>query len=92
MNGRMIMFKVQTKQCATCIYRPDSPLDLKALEAAIADPSMPGFFCGYRVCHHSEDACCAGFWARYKDHFTLGQVAQRLNMVAYVQEDCHDRS
>ena len=26
-------FRVQTKQCSTCIYKPSSTLDLKRLEA-----------------------------------------------------------
>jgi hypothetical protein len=30
------MFKVQKRACSTCIYRSDSPLDLKALEAQVA--------------------------------------------------------
>lgn len=78
-------FKVQRSQCATCIYRPDSPLDLQALEAAVADNY--GGFTGHRICHHSKDACCAGFWARHKDKFALGQIAQRLNGVEFVQDD-----
>jgi hypothetical protein len=80
-------FHVQQKPCRSCIYRTESPLDLSRLEAAIADPQMPGFFTTYRVCHHSEDVCCAGFWARHRDAFTLGQVAQRLGVVEYVQVD-----
>lgn len=81
------MLKVQRRQCATCIYRPASPLDLEKLEAEIADPQMPGYFTGHRICHHTEDAVCAGFWARYKDRFTLGQLAQRLGWVRLVTED-----
>lgn len=77
--------RVQRKQCATCIYRPDSPLDLKQLEAAVADEH--GGFRGHRVCHHSNDACCAGFWARHKDKFQLGQLAQRLGVVQLVDDD-----
>lgn len=73
--------------CATCIYRPDSSLNIKKLEADVADPHMKGFFKGYRVCHHSKDLCCRGFWEKHKDHFTLGQLAQRLNLVEYVDED-----
>ena len=83
-------FLVQARPCATCIYRPDSALDLAALEAVIADPQMGGYFAGYRACHHSPDAsgiCCAGFWARHKDHFTLGQLAQRLGWVKKVPVD-----
>lgn len=78
-------FKVQSPACATCIYRPDSPLDIARLEAAIADPH--GGFTGHRVCHHSHDACCAGFWARHRDKFALGQIAQRLGMVRFVEEE-----
>lgn len=81
------MFKVQKKQCKTCIYRKTSTLDIKNLEAQIADKFMEGYFKGHRVCHHSKDACCKGFWDRHKDHFTAGQLAQRLNFVEFVDED-----
>lgn len=82
-------FKVQKRQCSTCIYRPDSVLDLKRLEAQIADPHMEGFFIGSRACHHAPDGdvCCRGFWNRHKDNFTLGQIAQRLGFVEFVQVD-----
>lgn len=79
-------FPVQAKQCATCIYRPHSPLDLEALEAEIRDPHSG--FSSYRICHHSEDACCRGFWDRHKDEFALGQIAQRLGVVKLVEDDC----
>ena len=79
-------FRVQRRQCSTCIYRPDTPLDLERFEAAIADPHGCGFK-GHRICHHSKDVCCAGFWARHKDEFPMGQVAQRLNMVEFVEVD-----
>lgn len=79
------MFKVQSKPCDTCIYRTDSALDIKVLEAQIADKY--GGFKGHRICHHSEDACCRGFWQRHKDEFQLGQIAQRLGMVQFVDDD-----
>jgi hypothetical protein len=79
------MFKVQKKQCKTCIYSPDSPLNLEALEKAIDDGY--GGFIGHRTCHHSDDVCCAGFWARHKDKFQMGQIAQRLGMVELVEID-----
>lgn len=81
------MFKVQKKACSTCIYRKDSTLNLKKLEDDVKDPYMEGFFAGYRVCHHSDDVCCRGFWNRHKNKFTLGQVAQRLGLVKYVSVD-----
>jgi hypothetical protein len=80
------MFKVQKKMCATCIYRPDSPLDLKRLEDAVRDPSGFKGFRTYRICHHSENVCCRGFWEAHKDEFQLGQIAQRLGMVEFVTE------
>lgn len=79
--------RVQTKLCETCIYRQDSPLNLDVLEAEIADQHMEGHFDGYRICHHSKDAVCAGFWAKHKDDFMMGQVAQRLGFVKLVQDD-----
>jgi hypothetical protein len=79
------MFKVQQRQCKTCIYRSDSPLDLEVLEEQIADGY--GGFKGHRICHHSKDVCCRGFWEQHKDKFQLGQVAQRLGMVEFVDID-----
>ena len=79
------MFEVQAKACATCIYRKDSQLDIKRLEAQIADRF--GGFNGYRECHHARrgsKVCCRGFWNRHKDKFQIGQIAQRLNFVKFV--------
>jgi hypothetical protein len=78
-------FKVQQKMCATCIYRPDSPLDLKKLEDDVRDRHMG--FNGFRICHASNDACCRGFWDAHKDEFATGQIAQRLNAVEFVNVD-----
>ena len=76
--------------CATCIYRPDSPLDLKKLEDDVRERvrGKPiDFFKGYRICHHSKNVCCRGFWQRHKDKFQLGQMAQRLGLVEFVEVD-----
>jgi hypothetical protein len=78
-------FRVQRKMCDTCIYRPDSALDLRVLEDEVRDPHMG--FRGHRICHHSDDVCCRGFWERHKDEFPLGQIAQRLNRVEFVDVD-----
>src|SRR5271156_5370300 len=77
--------KVQANLCRTCIYGKDSPLDLEALEEQVRDEYIG--FKGYRVCHHSDDACCRGFWNRHKDEFAAGQIAQRLGLVGYVSDD-----
>ena len=79
------MFRVQKQRCATCIYRKDSPLDLDHLEDQIRDKHVG--FKGYRICHHSDDVCCRGFWDHHKDEFRLGQMAQRLGMVEFVTVD-----
>ena len=78
-------FKVQSKQCTTCIYNKKSPLDIKHLESQVADKY--GGFKGHRTCHHSKDVCCRGFWNRHKDKFQLGQIAQRLGLVKFVSVD-----
>ncbi len=78
-------FRVQRSMCATCIFRPESPLELERLLKDISDPH--GGFRGHRICHHSVDACCAGFWVRHKNEFPMGQIAQRLNMVSIVEDD-----
>jgi hypothetical protein len=78
-------FEVQAKPCKTCIYRKDSPVRLDKLEADIADGR--GWFHGWRVCHHSDTACCRGFWNRHRDRSTPCQLAQRLGMVVFVTHD-----
>jgi len=78
-------FLVQKKMCPTCIYRPDSPLDLEKLEEQVRDEHMG--FKGHRICHCSPtgmDVCCRGFWEAHKDEFPAGQIAQRLGLVAFV--------
>lgn len=83
-------FKVQSKICATCIYRADLAWDLTALLKAIEDPAMRGFFKSFRICHHSDHGvCCRGFWNAHKDDFNAGQIAQRLGMVEFVEEDSY---
>jgi hypothetical protein len=82
------MFQVQIKPCNSCIYRRDSPLDIKKLEAEIKD--VYGVFVTHRQCHHTSGknpACCAGFWARYKNEFQAGQLAQRLGLVKFMNID-----
>lgn len=79
--------KIADKQCKTCIYRSDSPLDLDKLESQVEDPYIKGSFVGYRICHHFQDeseVCCRGFWNRHKDNFNLGRIAQRLGFVEFV--------
>lgn len=79
------MFEVQRRACPTCIYRKSSTATrrtIEQLEAEVRDKY--GWFKGYRVCHCSKSACCRGFWNRHKDKFALGQIAQRLGFVAFV--------
>jgi len=79
------MFRVQKKMCSTCIYRPDSTLDLDSLEDAVRDPHVG--FKAHRICHHSADVCCRGFWEAHKGEFPAGQMAQRLGVVDFVDVD-----
>ena len=82
-------FKVQRKLCATCIYTWSLD-ELRRLLAQIADPAFPGFFIGYRQCHHTRSdsgICCRGFWNAHKNDFQAGQIAQRLKLVEFVDVD-----
>ena len=83
-NGEK-MFRVQNKLCKTCIYRADLFWDLEKFEAQVKDEYVG--FKSFRVCHHSKNACCRGFWNAHKDHFQLGQLAQRLGSVEFVDDD-----
>jgi hypothetical protein len=84
MNG----FPVANKQCSSCIYRPNSPLDIEKLEQEIKDIHLG--FKTWRVCHHSFEkrpVCCRGFWNRHSDEFQVGQIAKRLGLVEFEQID-----
>jgi hypothetical protein len=86
----MALLQVQSKQCSTCIYRANSPLDLAKLEAQCADKYLEDFFAHWRECHHAEPnsgVVCRGFWNRHKNSFTAGQIAKRLNSVEYVDSE-----
>ena len=85
-------FKVMDKPCGTCIYRKDSPLDLRGLEDQVRSPH--GGFSGHRVCHHSEKGggCCRGFWNAHKDEFQAGQIAQRLGVVDFIPADDEEQA
>lgn len=83
-------FKVQRRQCATCIYRADAWFDLPTLEAEVRDEHVG--FKSYRICHQSHVACCRGFWDRHKDEFATGQIAQRLRLVVFVEDESGDRA
>lgn len=84
------MLRVQQQRCSTCIFKESSPLNLEHLLDEIRDNY--GGFEGHRICHHSNDAVCAGFWEAHKNDFQLGQVAQRLNCVELVNDDTLSRN
>ena len=79
---------VQKTQCDTCIYRPDTSLDIKRLEDAIRDPYDPQHFARPRACHTftGRTVICRGFWNRHADRCDLGQLATRLNAVYTIDE------
>lgn len=82
--------RVQRKACSSCIFRKDCTLDLNKLLDDVRERGPAGrmdFFRGHRICHHSKDAVCRGFWNRFKNKFALGQIAQRLGLVEYVDDD-----
>ena len=88
-DGRSLKpgFLVRSTQCPTCIYHPLSPNRPKDLEDKLRDDR--GYLQGYRVCHteRQTNICCRGFWNRNKDHFPLGQIAQRLDLVIEVESE-----
>lgn len=81
-------FLVQRRMCGTCIYRPDSALDITELERQVRAKRGAGFE-KHRACHHVSKGgvCCRGFWEAHKDEFPAGQIAQRLNAVVFVDVD-----
>ena len=79
--------RIRSEQCATCIYRPGSPLRerLLALENAIRDPRMPGHFARACACHGERyaeaDVICAGFAARHGEDCTTVQLVRCLEAI-----------
>jgi hypothetical protein len=84
------MFQVQAKQCKTCIYGPNwRGRPIAELEDQVREKHRGATgFSGYRVCHsqkRSGKVCCRGFWNKHKNHFAMGQIAQRLGWVEFVE-------
>ena len=82
-------FKVRAQHCRTCIYTKRTPVrrTIDELEDEVRDDR--GFMQGYRICHHTEDVCCRGFWNRHRNDFPAGQIAQRLDAVTYTNEELY---
>jgi hypothetical protein len=83
-------FKVQAQRCNTCIYRKDLSWNLTTIEDEVRDQHIAAHFKTFRECHHAKQGsgvCCRGFWDHHKDHFDLGQIAQRLGLVEFVEVD-----
>ena len=82
------MMTIRSEQCATCIYRPDSPLrdNLPVLEDEIRDPRAPYHFRYARACHSADwpsgSTICAGFAERHGEDCTAVQLVRRLNALA----------
>jgi hypothetical protein len=83
----MTGFQVMARRCSTCIYCKDwRGTPLATLEDQCRDRYMG--FSGYRACHSQKrngNACCRGFWDKHRDEFPMGQIAQRLGFVEYVE-------
>ena len=78
--------KVRKKCCATCIYKPASPLDLEGLERKCQDRF--GHFFTYRACHKNwpeDDVCCSCFFHTHGKECTPVQIAERLSAIEYVE-------
>jgi hypothetical protein len=72
--------------CETCIYRSGFGWDIGRLEDQVRDRHVG--FKAYRACHHADgEVCCRGFWERHRDEFAVGQIAQRLDLVEFVDVD-----
>jgi hypothetical protein len=83
------MFEVMARQCSTCIYRKSwCGTPIATLEDQVRETHRGATgFKGHRICHsqkRSGKACCRGFWNKHRDEFAVGQIAQRLNLVVYV--------
>lgn len=81
------MLKVRATQCATCIYRPDSPLDLSVLEGEALDHGTPDHYARWRACHahyDANDTVCKGFYDAHGEDCTPIQVAKRLGGIVFI--------
>lgn len=89
------MFQVQARVCATCIYKSGLGWRIAELEDQVRDKRARFGFKSYRECHHAKrgsGVCCRGFWNAHKDEFAAGQIAQRLQLVEFVDVDVMEES
>jgi hypothetical protein len=83
-------FAVMAQQCSTCIYRKSwvgTPIEVLEDQVRETHRGATGFK-GHRICHSQKrggKACCRGFWNKHRNEFVAGQIAQRLDLVVYVE-------
>lgn len=81
------MFKVQKTHCDQCLFTPQRIVTRARAREIVADCLAKDTFFN---CHKTqlegsdEQVCCAGYWAKYKDQFNMGRIAQRLGAVVKV--------
>ena len=75
------MFRVKTQQCNQCLFSDNKIVnDARKEEVLRTTLKKDSFF----VCHKTDDVCCKGYWDSHKNDFTVGQIAQRLNLIKEV--------
>jgi len=76
-------FKVKKKMCDQCLYTQNKIVSDERKESLLDGIEAKG---GHFICHKAsiagEDTCCKGFYDN--NDFQLKQVAQRLNVVEFV--------
>jgi len=75
------VFRVQGSKCDQCLFSDNKIVNDDRKEEVLRTTLKKDTFF---VCHKTDDVCCKGYWDKYKDKFTVGQIAQRLNLMKEV--------
>lgn len=80
--------KVQSKPCNQCLFTKNRIVSKERATSIVKDSLKKDTFF---VCHKSSiegdghgEVCCKTYWDRYKNQFNLGRIAQRLDVVKFV--------
>ena len=71
--------KVQKNQCNQCLFTKNRVVSKeRMLDVVEQTLKQNTYFECHKATIQKQDVCCKGYWDRYKDHFTLGRIIQRL--------------
>jgi hypothetical protein len=77
------MFKVFKESCRNCLLTKDRIVSPKRAKDLIENCKGKQT---YFICHKSDNVCCHNYYKELGEYSQLARIAERLNMVEFVEQ------